>query len=94
MCEAVAIFTRLSMQHHLWYWYNRQESEFFNIAVRRDAYPAEFAADLAALTALVATGALDPVIGKVWQFEEAKTALEGIASGAHTGKQIIHVSSP
>ena len=62
------------------------------MASERDKHPDFFAADLAKLIDMVATGQLRPVVGRVWPFLEAKQSLEGLEANTHTGKQIVLVA--
>ncbi len=88
----IGLILRMSLQQSLWSWFDGRETEFYNIAERRSKHPQDFAADVQTLMDAVATKRLQPVIGKVWRFEEGKAALQSIAKNAHTGKQIVHVS--
>ena len=87
-------FMRLGFQHNVLSWFDRKQAAFFTIADERDAHPDLFRADLAVLLDLVATGDLDPVIGRVWTFDQAKEALQSIENNVHTAKQVIVVSTP
>ena len=65
---------------------------FYNVAARRDEAPGEYADDVLALAALLASGQLDVAVGRVWPFSDVPEALRAIESGRHTGKQIIAVA--
>jgi NADPH:quinone reductase-like Zn-dependent oxidoreductase len=86
-------FATLAAQQYCFSWFYGREATFYSVNRRRDAHPHEFATDLRALLALVAEGKLQPVIGKVWAFEEAREALHCIEKGQHRGKQVIAVAA-
>jgi NADPH:quinone reductase-like Zn-dependent oxidoreductase len=89
---ALWAFSCIGMQK-LWSTFDRKDAEFFNITRRRGAHPDEFAADLKTLLDLLADGRLRPLVGRVWEFEQAKEALASIESNAHTGKQIVRIAA-
>ncbi len=93
IAAAIGAFSSIGLQESVWSCFDGKRAIFFNIADARDKRPDHFAADLRLLMDMLADNTLDPVIGKVWPFAEAKLALEGIAAGSHTGKQIITVGS-
>lgn len=96
--SAVAAFLRLAWQQRVVSWFTGTEAEFFNVAERRDARPADFEEDITLLMGMLAgpRPALDvgAVVGRVWRFEEARDALASIEAGAHTGKQVVAVAEP
>ncbi len=92
--SVIVQFMRLGFQQSVISWFDRKEAAFFNIADARDSRPDLFRADLAVLLGLVAGGGLDPVVGKVWTFDQAKEALKSIEDNTHTAKQVIVVSTP
>jgi len=67
---------------------------FYLVNEERDKRPAAFGEDMAALVELAASGKLEVVVGKTWDFEEASSALKSIAAGSHRGKQMIRVAAP
>jgi len=81
--------------HRLFYWFDSIQGEFYDVAARRDAAPAEYEQDLLALLALLKEKKLDvaSMVGKTWSFEEANLAHKAIEENTHSGKQIISVAS-
>jgi NADPH:quinone reductase-like Zn-dependent oxidoreductase len=93
LASVIWAFFRLSMQQSIWSWIDGKDAEFFNVATRRDQSPKDFADDLSVLMDLLADDKIDPVIGKIWKFEDCKEALQAIESNTHHGKQVILVSN-
>ena len=83
----------MGMQNAFWSWFDGKTGGFLvPSAGEGKSDSASFGEDLVKLMDMVASGQLDPVIGKVWTFEQAKDALASIEANAHTGKQIIRVA--
>jgi NADPH:quinone reductase-like Zn-dependent oxidoreductase len=89
--SVIGTFLRMSVQQKVWSCLDGKEAEFYNVADMRTASPAHFVADMNTVLGLVADKTLQPLIGKVWPFEEAKGAWESIEKSTHKGKQIITV---
>jgi len=90
---AIGAMSRLWVQGAINSWFDGRLAEFYNITRRRDAHPADFAADLATVMDLIAAGSLRPTDdGRVWDFEGARDALLSIAAGTHRGKQVIRMA--
>lgn len=87
----------ISAQEALWrpLWDGRG-AEFYVVSERRDARPGEYRADLDALLALEAEGALRAAEGPaptVWRgLESGKDALVAIERGTHVGKQVVVIA--
>jgi NADPH:quinone reductase-like Zn-dependent oxidoreductase len=82
---------RMTWQQKVVSWFDGKEAEFYMVSERRDKQPGEFADDLRLLLGQVAEGKLQPVIEKVWPFDQAPQALQAIAEGKHRGKQIVRM---
>lgn len=92
LCEAMGLLSSIAMRRSLWSCFDGKQVEFYNVASRRATKFDEFAADTRTLVSLLEAGTLRPLVGHVWSFEEVPSALRGIASNTHTGKQVIRVA--
>lgn len=92
LASVIPLFLRLTLQQKVWSWVTGTEAEFYIVSEHRDAHPEHFAEDLRLLLDMVASGAVQPLVGRVWPFAQAKDALLAIAGGGHQGKQVVQVA--
>lgn len=92
MPSVIAAFLRMKFQNGVVSCFDGREAEFFHIAERRVILPDEFDQDVRTLMQLVASGQLDPAIGRTWTFEEAPQALEAVKARTALGKHVLVVS--
>ena len=91
--SVIGAFTKLTLQNYVYSWFNKKETEFYNIAERRISHAKDFETDLYTLLEMVKKNTLQPVIGKIWSFQEVKEALLSIENNQNIGRQIIKVGS-
>ena len=96
LLSVAPLFFKMLWQNNVLSFRSGKTCTFYSVPAPGEgkAATATFTEDLQALLALVESGDLGPVIGKVWPFEQVKDALAGIEANAHTGKQMIHVGDP
>jgi NADPH:quinone reductase-like Zn-dependent oxidoreductase len=92
MGTAVLSMAHLALQN-TWSCVDGRSAVFYNVAENRDKRPDEYAADVRELIGLIASGKLDPTVGKIWSFDQAKEALLAVESGTHRGKQVVRIST-
>ena len=91
MGTAASAMLRLSLQNAV-SCVDGRAARFTNVSQDRDTRPNEFADDVRALLSLVADGKLEPVVGRVWQLEQARDAWLAIEAGTHRGKQVVRIA--
>ncbi len=82
---------RVHMQNYLWTCCDGGRTATFFLGIQEGKYAAHERLVTAVLE-LIANKSWDPFIGRVWEFEQAKEALQSIGTGTHQGKQIVHIA--
>jgi NADPH:quinone reductase-like Zn-dependent oxidoreductase len=92
--EAGLVIAQSFIRGILHFLFGVAEANMYLVTTSRDLNPVQFDDDVKTLVDMAASGALKPVIGKIWPFEKVDEALQSIRDGKHTGKQNILVSRP
>lgn len=86
VAPVLAGFFKLFVWWKLW---PGRHTSFYNIQSRREKHPDQFKADLGELFALLADGAIMPLIAGRWPLADAAKVHEGIDAGEFRGKCVL-----